>query len=633
MAGQNWLRGRTVVYNPVPRAIVQPARRYHVGRILWEAFKRTCALIGLTVLISAAVGYWSVGQMAGGAKKAPTLPDQMIVEIDVGGTPKQGGGAAKYLEEFGFGQAQLSVPDMVDAVDAAAKDKSVKGLSLILTSAGHEVANLQELHAALLRFKASGKPISAYADSYGGGGSGLGLYYLAAVANDIWMQPVGVVAIPGMAAELPFARGLLEKVGVKPQFFQRKEYKTAMEHFTSTEMSAASREQMTELIGDIGDQFSTQIALDRPKVGGNFRALIDMGLFTDTEALKVGLIDHVDYRDVFEQALQTKAVPKGDAPDFVSIEEYASVQAYRLQRLNHNSSKTRPMVARIAVEGMIVSGEGGGVSPYGMQDSFANSGDISAAIMDAAEDKNVKAIMIRINSPGGTPSASETIYRAIVLAQTTYKKPVFVSMGGVAASGGYWIAAPADKIYALDGTLTGSIGVVGGKFDASGLWEKLDVNWESIAYGKNGGMWSFNKPFSASEQERFEASLDSVYAAFIKRVTDGRKLTPVQVEGIAKGHVWSGRQAQKLGLVDVIGGEDKTLDDLAVKLGAKDRSGLKVVDLPKEESPLQTLFDLLGTETRLPEILPRGVMDQLAPLLVQTDGRLVYDGRISGVSY
>ena len=137
------------------------------------------------------------------------------------------------------------------------------------------------------------------------------------------------------------------------------------------------------------------------------------------------------------------------------------------------------LVARITVEGMIVSGEGGGVSPYGMEDSFANAGDISAAIMDAAEDKNVKAILIRINSPGGTPSASETIYRSIVRAQTTYKKPVFVSMGGVAASGGYWIAAPADKIYALDGTLTGSIGVVGGKFDASGLWEKLDVNWES----------------------------------------------------------------------------------------------------------------------------------------------------------
>ena len=342
MAGQNWLRGRTVVYNPVPKALVKPSRRYHVGRILWEALKRTFMLIGFTVLVSAVIGYWSVGQMAGGPKKAPTLPDQMIVQIDVGGTPQEGGGAAKYLEEFGFGPAQLTVPDMVDAIDAAAKDKSVKGLSLILTSAGYDIAALQELHAALIRFKASGKPISAYADSYGGSGSGLGLYYLAAVASDIWMQPVGVVAIPGMAAELPFARGLLEKVGVKPQFFQRKEYKTAMEHFTSTEMSAASREQMTQMINDIGDQFSSQIALDRKKVGGNFRSLIDMGLFTDAEALKVGLIDRVDYRDVYEQALQVKAVPKGDAPDFVSIEEYASVQAFARERLNHGSGKSRP---------------------------------------------------------------------------------------------------------------------------------------------------------------------------------------------------------------------------------------------------------------------------------------------------
>lgn len=632
MAGQNWLRNRTVVYNPAPRTVSEPKRRYPILHILLEALKRTCQVIGFCILLSVAVGYFGVGMMAGSPKKAPTLPKEMVVQLDIGGAPKQGTGATKYLEEFGFGPSQLTVPEIVDAIDAAAKDDAVKGLSLVLSSAGQDIASLQEIHAALVRFKATGKPMSAYADSFGEGGSGLGLYYLAAIADDIWMQPVGVVAIPGMTAELPFGRGLLEKIGIQPQFFQRKEYKTAMEHFTSYGMSDASREQMVGLITDIGDQFADSIVKDRKKVGPDFHALIDMGLLTDTEALNAGLIDHIDYRDLYEKALQTTAgVKTAGKPEIISVDEYASVQAYHAQKNTKGVGVKRPAVARITVEGMIVSGGGGGLSPYGMDSSVATSGDVSDAIMEAARDKSIKAILIRINSPGGTPTAAETIYRAIVRAKTEYNKPVIVSMGGVAASGGYWIAAPADKIYALDGTLTGSIGVVGGKFDASGLWKKLDLNWEEVSYGKNGGMWSFNKPFSPSERERFEASLDSVYTAFIKRVTDGRKLTPVQVEAVAKGHVWSGRQALKLGLVDVIGGEDKALDDLAVTLGGKSRSDLAITDLPKKESPLESILGFLGTEASLSDFLPRQVKLQLAPFLVETDGRLIYEGR--SVSY
>jgi protease-4 len=569
-------------------------------------------VIGFVVLISAVIGVWSASRVKL-EKKIPQLPSEMVLELNVGGAPERGQGVSKYLEELGLGTEELGVPDLVDAIDVAAKDRRVKGLSLILTSSGLEIANLQELHAAILRFKASGKPIRAYANSFGEGGSGLGLYYLAAPANEIWMQPVGVVAIPGMALQLPFARGLLEKVGVTPQFFQRKEYKTAMEHFTGYEMSAASREQMTELVKDLGDQFSSQIMADRKKVSTTLRGLIDQGLFTDAEALKVGLIDKIDYRDVFEKAQQSEPVP---------VEAYAA--DINTNRPGRHLSRFR-QIALISIDGMIVSGESSGVSPYGVSETFATSGTIADTIMQAAMDHRIKAIVLRINSPGGTPSAAETIYRAIVRAKTEYKKPVIVSMGGVAASGGYWVAAPADKIYALDGTLTGSIGVVGGKFDASRLWDKLDINWEEVSYGTNGGMWSFNQPFSPSEQERFEASLDSTYAAFIKRVTDGRKLTSAQVEAIAKGHVWTGRQAKELGLVDQIGGLDKALDDLAVKLGAEGRRDLNIVRLPKRESPLQAVLDLLGAQASLPSFLPQGVMDQIAPLLVKTDGRLIYE--------
>lgn len=617
MSGQNWLRRRSVVYNPLPRPVQQP-KRFHVGRILWEALKRTAMLFGFIMLISIVVGAWSASRVV--KSQAPTLPSEMILLLDTTDAGTLRSRPARYLEEFGLaGSSELSVPAMVDMIDAGAKDSRVKSLALILGDQKYGLSDYQELREAVIRFKASKKPVSAYADSFGGGGSGLGFYYLASAADSIWMQPVGVVAIPGMSAQMPFFRGLLEKVGVKPEFFQRKEYKTAMEHFAAYEMSEASREQMVGMIGDIGDQLTGKISESRKtKFKTDFKSLIDQGLFTDEEALQNGLIDKIGYQDEFVAMLRERSGGNTvtGKPDFISLEEYASVPRHKL--------KSGPVIARITVDGMITEG-GSSAGPYGLEQELATSGEIVAAIMQAAEDDDIKAILIRINSPGGTPTAAESIHRAITQAKSRYKKPVYVSMGAMAASGGYWIAAPADRIYALDGTLTGSIGVVGGKFDASGLWEKLNVRWEEIPYGKNSSMWSFNKPFSESERERFEASLDNVYVYFIKRVTDGRKLKPEQVEAVAKGHVWTGRQAIKIGLVDVIGGQDKALDDIAVKLGQKTRDDLRIVDLPKPESKLEAIMSLLKAEASLSDFLPESTLRSVLPVLIEMDGRFVYE--------
>ncbi len=619
----NWLRGRTVVYNPVPKAPVK-VRRFHPGRILWEAMKRAAMAMGFVLIFSIAVGAWTASQMT--KKQVPDLPKQMVLLIDLTGQEQSAAGAARYLEDLGFGPSQISVPDTIDAIDAAAKDKRVKALALFLGTEQLEMADLQEVRAAIMRFKESKKPVRAYADSYGGGGSGLGMYYLASAADQIWMQPVGVVAIPGMSAQLPFGRGLLDKIGVRPEFFQRKEYKTAMEHFTSTGMSEASREQMVELIGDLGDQIVGQINKDRTALSGNLKPLIDRGLFTDEEALQAKLLDRVDYQDVFVAELRKDldGSAKGKTPSFISVEEFASVTHYERSKEGMLAKKDYPLIARIAIDGMITDGAGG-MSPLTGNEPIVTASTIAGAIMQAAEDKNVKAILLRIDSPGGTPSASETIHRAVIRARTEFKKPVIISMGNVAASGGYWVAAAGDRIYASGTTLTGSIGVVGGKFDASGMWDKLAVNWEEVSYGKNGGMWSFNKPFTADEQERFEASLDNVYAAFIKRVTVGRKLSAAQVEAAAKGHVWSGRKAKELGLVDVIGGEDKALDDLALSLGKANRLGLRILDLPRAPSTLESILQLLDQQVALPAFLPKILLEDLSPLLMQHDGRLVYE--------
>jgi protease-4 len=619
MSGQNWLRGRTIVHNPTPRVGKAPSsRRWNPFRILWEALKRTAMLMGFVMLFTMALGAWSASQMV--TEKKPSLPKDMVLLLDMTGEVNGQSKSLRYLEEFGLSSSsQLTVPGMVDAIDNGAKDDKVKALALFLGSGAFEVTDFQEIREAILRFRSTGKPVSAYADSFGGGGSGLGMYYLASAANDIWMQPVGVVAIPGLSIELPFFRKLMEKYGVKPQFFQRKEYKTAMESFTSSGMSPESREQMEGLVKDLGDQFVGAIAAGRPQVSKTFRALIDQGLFTDEEALNLGLIDHIDYRDVFIASLRSKigGDPEARLPNVITLEQYATVPYAKPAKL--------PMVARITIEGMISEDAGG--RGYGFQQRPATSGEIALAIMSAAEDKNVKAILLRVNSPGGTPTAAETIHRAITRAQTIHKKPVIVSMGNMAASGGYWISAPADRIYALPATLTGSIGVVGGKFDVSGLFEKLDVNWEEVSYGRNGGMWSMNGSFSPSEQERFENSLDNVYTYFLKRVSDGRKLSPAQAESVAKGHVWTGRQAKELGLVDALGGEDLALDDLAKKFGKESRMNLNVVDLPKPKSKLEALMSLLSTEVSLSGFIPQRVLEQIEPLLVKTDGRMIYQER------
>ncbi len=619
----NWLRGRTVVYNPSPKAPVK-VQRFHPGKILWEAMKRAAMAMGFVLIFSIVVGAWTASQMT--KRQVPTLPKEIVLLIDLTGRDQSATGAVRYLEDLGLGGGEISISDTIDAIDAAARDNRVKALAMFLGTEQLEMADLQEVRAAVMRFKESKKPVRAYADSYGGGGSGLGMYYLASAADQIWMQPVGVVAIPGMSAQLPFGRGLLDKIGIRPEFFQRKEYKTAMEHFTSTGMSDASREQMVELIGDLGGQIVGQIAKDRKAVGNNFKSLVDRGLFTDEEAVQAKLLDRLDYQDVFVAELRKElnGSVKGKTPAFISVEEFASVNHYERSKEGMLSKKDNPLVARISIDGMITDGSGG-VSPLTGNEPIVTASKISSAIMQAAEDKNVKAILLRIDSPGGTPSASETIHRAVIRARTEFNKPVIISMGNVAASGGYWVAAAGDKIYASGTTLTGSIGVVGGKFDMSGLWEKLAVNWEEVSYGKNGGMWSFNKPFSADEQERFEASLDSVYTAFIKRVTEGRKLSPAQVESVAKGHVWSGRKAQELGLVDALGGEDKALDDLALTLGKANRLGLRVMDLPRSPTTFEALVQLLSQQVTLPAFLPKVLLDDLSPLLVQQDGRMVYE--------
>jgi protease-4 len=317
-------------------------------------------------------------------------------------------------------------------------------------------------------------------------------------------------------------------------------------------------------------------------------------------------VTNVDYVDVLVSKI-TEAItgnPESDDDFFVEPKVYAAaVQREGSEKalVHGRFTNNAPHVALVYVTGAIMDTRISASAPAGLADEgIAAADEIAPALMEAADDPQIKAVIVRIDSPGGSPAASETILRAIDKIREK-KKPVIISMGATAASGGYWVAAHADRIFAAPTTLTGSIGVVGGKFSIAGLSEKLGVNWDGVSWGDNSEIWSMNKPFSASESERMNAMLDFVYEAFLKRVSEGRKMTVADVDKIAGGRVWTGRRASGIGLVDELGGLREAMEYTAKTLGAEDRFGLNVLVMPKPLTPFEEIMQLVGTQATVYE--------------------------------
>ncbi len=628
MSHQSWLRGRTVVYNPnsaAPSLKKSKNLFLTIAQVIlsfaWRVIKKIALFIGLAILLLSVIGMWSAVKM--NHKSLPSLPDSMVLTLHLDQEFPEKNATTQLLSLIQMDQAPLTLEDIVDSIDQAAKDNRVKVLAFKASGGGYNLNQLQALRDAVVRFKAAGKKSVIFSESYGEGGYGLGIYYLATAFDEIWMQPVGNLAIGGINMQVPFFKDVMDKYGVEAQFFQRKEYKNAMEHLTANHMSDPSRESMESLLADMAAQLVEPIKAARPEIAGIFDSLLDQGYHTDKVALKVGLIDKLNYEDVMLQAIRNKF--KG--VEFVSVETYSAVSHRQKLEETFLSEESGIKIAVIPIEGMIVSGTAKS-SPLG--DKFAGAEDIVAAIEDAANDKSIQSIVLRINSPGGSPTASETIHRAIVWAKTIKKKQIIVSMGSLAASGGYWVATPADKIYAMNATLTGSIGVVGGKINLQGIWNKLGIKWETVKYGDNSGMMSLNTPFSQGEQKQFEASLDNIYDYFITRVAEGRKLSPAQVEKIAKGRAYTGRQALALGLVDEIGGMNNVLDDLAKANGLSSRDHLNIVYLPMMDDPMELFLMMLSEKIGMTPVLEK-VSAALAPFLgigLGHPAQMVYDPRV-----
>jgi protease-4 len=531
------------------------------------------AAIGLLTLLAAAGGAIAVWLLLPGA---PSLPGRIVLTLDLrDGVEEEP--AQDPLDLLGLA-ARPTFTDVIMALDQAGRDPRVKGLIAQLSGEGPGFAQSQELRAAVARFRAQGKFAYAYADSFGEFGPGTRGYYLATAFEQIHLQPVGALGLTGILLETPLLRGLLDKIGVLPAGDKRGRYKSAAEMFTETELSPAAREELEALADSLDQQIKEGIGSSRALEPARVAQLIDDGPYYATEAEAAGLVDHLSYwNDVVEQA-KSRA---GSGSQLFAVADYA--------RTLPPAGSDAPVVALVRGVGQIQRGE----SDYGPAGGWIMGADtVAGALAAAIDDPAVEAILFRIDSGGGSVVASETIGHQVRRA-VEHGKPVIVSMGDVAASGGYWIAMDASKIVAEAGTLTGSIGVFAGKPVLSGLWEDIGVNWGRVQRGANADMWSTDLDYDARGRARLEAFLDQIYGAFVGGVARGRSLPEAEVQKAAQGRVWTGAQAKALGLVDELGGFSRALELARQAIGVAADRPIELRVFPPRRSPFEEVLDLL----------------------------------------
>jgi protease-4 len=464
------------------------------------------------------------------------LPDRFVLSLSL--KP----GLDETSEPFPFaayiGGPSPSLLDVINLLRTAGEDERVQGLFLDLSAASVGLAEAQELRAALSRFRASGRFVHAYADSLEGNG-GIALYHLATGAETISLQPSGLLDIRGIELTTPYLGEALESLKINADFRARHEYKGAMTPLTDDAMPAPVRENYRRLVDSLYAGIAADIATARRLSPSSVNALIDTAPLTAAEAKSNGLIDETRYRDEAADAARAKAQGA----------ELVGAARYLRDDLDFINGEDTARSAVIAVEGPIVRGR---AEPFSRSRQAAAE-NIADAIEQAREDKRVKAIILRVNSPGGSYTASDTILHALSKARAD-GLPVVVSMSDVAASGGYFVALDADHVVAHPTTITGSIGVVSGKVDFSGFLAEHGIRADSVSAGRNAGMFSPARPFSYNEGRRLDEVLDAIYADFTGKVAAARRLGPAEIDAAARGRVWSGEDAKRIGLVDVLGG-------------------------------------------------------------------------------
>jgi len=541
--------------------------------------KRALLIIGGIVAVFALVAVIGIALVVSVFRKGePSIRDNSLLTLRVAGslpdyTPDDP------FKRF-FGGPDQSLTGLVMQFKKAKVDKRIKAILLEVDMSGVGWGKSEELRDAITDFRSSGKPVYAYLE--------IGLnkeYYIASACDKIYVAPPGELFINGLAADVMFFRGSLDKLGIYPDIYQIGKYKSAGDMFTQKQMTDAHREYINSLLDDLYGRYVNTIAQARKKTPDEVRALIDNAPYSAAKAKEAGLIDESAYRDDVEKQLKAQLGYK-DSDAFTPVRgaDYRDVSP---ESLGLNEGER---IAVIYGTGTIGSGSSEN-SPRGEQS--IGSDTVAKALNDAAADKTIKAIILRVDSPGGSGLASDIIWHAVEAANQ--KKPVVVSMSDVAASGGYYISAAASKIIAEPSSITGSIGVVAGKPVMRGFYDWLGISNEYVLRGKNAGIFRETEKFSDDERAKFEDWIKTTYYQdFVPKVAKGRKKDAQSVDAVGQGRVWTGAQAKERGLVDDFGGLDKAIEVAKELAKIPADKGVERVILPYPQTFLQQL--LSGTQ-------------------------------------
>jgi protease IV len=572
---ETYAQGAPPPYGPGQPEWVRPPRRSFFGRIFggffrWigRMFLNAFAVVGTLValLIVLVLGAAILGSIFG-----PGIPKQTVLEIDARG----GFGDAPAPASF-VGSRPPSFIEILLALDKAKDDERVKGVILRVGQGGIAGAHVQELKTALDALRANGKFVIAHATSFGG--PGVGQYALATLADEIWLQRTSEMGATGLMSSTVFLRGLFDRLEATPDIGKRWAYKNAANVYTETDYTPEHREATTVLLESIYATLNEIMAAGRKMDAGAMQAAIFGGPYLTDEAIAAKLVDKTGFWDDAKKAAEEKAGADGE---LVAIADYAA-------EAGTNFDSGPGVVAVIQGEGAIMDGESGESFTEGR---FMGGDTIAQAIRDATEDKDVKAILFRVNTPGGSALASDTILDALKKAQAE-GKPVIVSMGPVAASGGYWVSMYADRIFASESTITGSIGVLSGKLVVNRTFELAGLNPRLIKVGPNADMYSEFQQWTPEQRAKFEKTLDQIYDAFTGRVAEGRKLPIEKVREVAQGRVWTGIDAKARGLVDELGGFQAALAETVKRAGLEEGKA-KIRFYPEEDSAWANLWKTL----------------------------------------
>ncbi len=530
------------------------------------------AILGCMVAIGIIfIMFFVLVSLLGNDENAVTVKNNSILEIQLQRPIADYTGTSEVNPFSGLFEESQGLDEILHAITVAKDDERIKGISINNNFIIAGLAQTQTLRKALMEFKERGKFIYSYGDFYTQKD-----YYLASVSDSVFINPVGVLDFKGLSSEVLFFKDLQEKTGIKMEVIRHGKYKSAVEPYLENEMSDANREQIKELIQSLWNSMVADISGDRNISERDLNGIADtLGGRTPKYAKQSGLLDDVIFYDEYESKLANALSVESSDIDYIGLEDYTKYANKKVLK----SGKDK--IAVIFAQGEIFYGEGG--------PDIIGQGIINKALIKAREDDKVKAIVLRVNSPGGSALTSDIIWREVELTKAI--KPVVVSMGNVAASGGYYIAAGADKIFAEPTTITGSIGVFGTVPNVSEFAEDIGINAEQVGTNKNSVDYSLFEPMTATFRNQVQEGIEDTYETFLERVAQGRNITVAQADSLAQGRVWSGIDAKRLGLVDELG----TLED-AIEAAADmvELSSYGIKKFPKYKSGFERFMEDLG---------------------------------------